>query len=91
MAEVPVYAFMVRHAVHITSHSDYQVHVEGASPPPPCCQSMLFEMVWKLQEDAKDMACRGLTFVPPDIALCLLVQGANISKAFLLLIPLLAI
>ena len=50
---------------------------------------MLFEMVWKLQEDAKDMACRGLTFVPPDIALCLLVQGANISKAFLLLIPLL--
>ena len=45
----------------------------------------------KLQEEDQDLVFWGLTFLPPDRALCLLHQGTNITEASCLLFPLLAI
>ena len=44
----------------------------------------------KLQEDDRDLACRGLNLVPPGGASHLLYQDLNISELSLLLLPLLA-
>ena len=39
----------------------------------------------KIQEDTQHLAYRGLNFLPPDGASCLLGQGANITEASCLL------
>ena len=44
----------------------------------------------KIQEDARDLSCRGLSFFPLDGTLCLLGQGNNITKTSSLLIPILS-
>ena len=52
---------------------------------------MACDMAGKLQEKSQDLVFWGLTFLPPDRALCLLGQGANNKEDSCLLFTLLAI
>ena len=88
VADILGEAFAVWGAVRAALRDDHQVHVEGV--PPPLWQSMPCERAGKLQEDGRDLAFQGLTFVPPDGASGFLGRGANIYEASRLLFPLLA-
>ena len=64
---------------------DNQVHVEGVSPTQ--WQAMLCKREGKLQEDGRDLAFQGLTFVPLNGASRLLGRCLNITVEYLVILP----
>ena len=60
------------------------VHVEGI--PPSDLLTLPCKMVGRKEGD-RDLACRGLTFLPPDAAARLLGTPRNIAEASRILFP----
>ena len=56
-------AFAMRRSVRAVPRADHVSHLEGVAPPD--WQSMPCERAGKLPVGGRDLACRGLTFVPP--------------------------
>ena len=87
IADIPVAFLAVRRAVSAILREDHMVHVEGI--PPSYWQTMPCKRA-RRKENGRDLACRGLTFLPPDAPARLLGAPRNIAEASQLLFPLLA-
>ena len=85
VVELPVEAFLVWRSVRAIPSAEHISHLEGASPS--TWQATPCNRVGKAAEVGRDLACRGLTFVAPDGANCLLDASRNILEVGQLLFP----
>ena len=69
ITEIPVVSFAARRGVSTVPREDHNVHLEGVSPSSwrttPCKRA-------NYKSEGRNLACWGLTFLPPDVAAPLL-------------------
>ena len=88
VVELDIDAFGVRRTVHAVLRVDHITHLEVV--PPYDWQAAPCKRAGKLLKGGRDLACRGLAFLPPDGAALLLEGPINIAEASQTLFPLLA-
>ena len=86
VVELPAEAFAVCRSVRAITRADHIARTDHISHlggfAPPCWKLMPCERAGKLSAGGCDLACRGLTFVPPDCTTCILgaeEQDLNIA------------